>query len=139
MLAAEPPPVERSVADHDGLPVPDGTVTPDPPPLVSPYVIVSVDPAASVTLSTVIVWPETLKLPVLAVVYVLLEGVVDGAGHALGTSSVTRPPERPPVAAVYVNVIVRPGWLAENAVGDAVSVPEPSAAYTVIVGAVMLA
>src|SRR4051794_20856445 len=40
----------------------------------------------------------------------------------------------PPVAAVYVNVIVRPVWLADTALVPEVSVPEPSAAYTVMLG-----
>src|ERR671935_1840053 len=59
---------------------------------------------------------------------------MDGAVHAAGTSRVTRPPDTPPVAAVYVKVIVRPVWLADTAVGEAVIVPLPSAAYTVIEG-----
>src|ERR671935_1727894 len=40
----------------------------------------------------------------------------------------------PPVAAVYVNVNVRPVWLADTVVGDTVIVPLPSAAYTVMLG-----
>src|SRR5436309_13850964 len=40
----------------------------------------------------------------------------------------------PPVAAVYVKVTVRPVWLADTALVGVVSVPEPSAALTVIVG-----
>ena len=62
--------------------------------------IVSVEPPESVTLSTVIVCPETLTLPVLTVVYAAFEPVMDGAGQPVGTSTVMRPPERPPAAAV---------------------------------------
>ena len=40
----------------------------------------------------------------------------------------TEPLEMPPVAAVYVKVIVRPVWPAETFVVPVVSVPEPSAA-----------
>ena len=46
----------------------------------------------------------------------------------------TAPLERPPVAAVYVNVIVRPVWLAETLLVPLVSVPEPSGALTVMLG-----
>jgi len=53
---------------------------------------------------------------------------VDGALQPLGTTSVTLPLEIPPVGAVYVNVIVRPVWLAETALVPVVSVPAPSAA-----------
>src|SRR5205085_4569759 len=57
-----------------------------------------------------------------------------GAVHPLGTTSVTDPPLTPPVAAVYVNVIVRPVWLADTVVVPVVSVPVPSAALTVMLG-----
>src|ERR671937_1091106 len=134
MLVSLPPAVERSFVVQLTAPVDDGTVTPPPPPLVSPYVIVRVEPPDSVTLSTVMVCPETLTLPVLAVVYAAFEPVIDGAGQPLGTSTVMRPPERHPVAAVYVSVNVRPVWLADTVVGDTVIVPLPSAAYTVIEG-----
>ena len=60
--------------------------------------------------------------------------VVEGAVQPLGTVSVTAPFESPPVAAVYVNVIVRPVWLAETVLVGVVSVPEPSAALTVMLG-----
>ena len=40
----------------------------------------------------------------------------------------------PPVAAVYVKVIVLPVWLAETALVPVVRVPEPSAAFTVMLG-----
>jgi hypothetical protein len=63
-----------------------------------------------------------------------LEPVVEGALQPLGTTRVTVPFEIPPVAAVYVNVIVRPVWLAETALVPDVSVPEPSAALTVMLG-----
>ena len=68
MLVRVPPLVERSFVFQLTAPVPEGTVTPLPPPLVSPYAIVSVEPPASVTLSTAIVCPETVTVPVLAVV-----------------------------------------------------------------------
>ena len=54
--------------------------------------------------------------------------VVDGALQPLGTTSVTAPFDVPPVAAVYVNVIVRPVWLAETTLVPLDIVPEPSAA-----------
>ena len=54
--------------------------------------------------------------------------MVDGALQPLGTTSVTLPFEIPPVAAVYVKVIVRPVWLAETLLVPVVIVPEPSAA-----------
>ena len=50
--------------------------------------------------------------------------------------TVTAPRPLPPAAAVYVNVIVRPVCDAETLVVDAVSVPEPFAALTVIDGEV---
>ena len=40
----------------------------------------------------------------------------------------TDPFEIPPVAAVYVKVMVRPVWLAETALIEADIVPSPSAA-----------
>ena len=54
--------------------------------------------------------------------------MVEGALQPAGTASVTEPLEMPPTAAVYVNVIVRPVWLAETFDVPVVSVPEPSAA-----------
>ena len=42
--------------------------------------------------------------------------------------------DMPPVATVYVNVIVRAVWLAETALIDGDIVPAPSGAYTVILG-----
>jgi len=59
---------------------------------------------------------------------------VDGALQPLGTSTLTAPPEIPPAGAVYVNVIVRPVWLADTALIEAPIVPAPSAAYTVMLG-----
>jgi len=67
-FASDPPEVDFSCACQVCAPVVDVTVAPGPPPLVSPYVIVSVPPAARVTLETVIVWLETETVPVLAVV-----------------------------------------------------------------------
>jgi hypothetical protein len=63
-------------------------------------VIVIVAPPASVTLETVIVWPETETVPVLEVVYPAALPVVEGAFQPLGTTSVTLPLDSPPVAAV---------------------------------------
>ena len=58
----------------------------------------------------------------------------DGALQPLGTASVTVPFARPPVAAVYVNVIVFPvDALLTEPVG-VVSVPDPSAARTLMFG-----
>ena len=90
--------------------------------------MVAVAPPASVSEETVIVWLATETVPAVDVVYPGLEPVVDGALQPLGTSSVTVPLEIPPAAAVYVNVIVRPVWLAETLVVGVVSVPEPSGA-----------
>ena len=61
-------------------------------------------------------------------------GAIEGAVQPVGTTSVTVPFESPPVAAVYVNVIVRPVWLAETLLVPLVSVPDPSAALTVMLG-----
>jgi hypothetical protein len=60
--------------------------------------------------------------------------VVEGALQPAGTASVTLPFEIPPVAAVYVKVIVRPVWLAETLLVPLVIVPEPSPAFTVMLG-----
>ena len=46
----------------------------------------------------------------------------------------TLPFDIPPVAAVYVKVIVRPVWLAETTLVPLDSVPVPSAAFTVMLG-----
>ena len=59
---------------------------------------------------------------------------MEGALQPLGTTTVTVPLEMPPAAAVYVKVIVRPVWLAETALVPLDIVPEPSAAYTVMLG-----
>src|SRR5947209_19973293 len=96
--------------------------------------MVKVAPPARVTLETVIVWLEVETVPVLAVVYPAAEPVVDGALQPLGTTSVTAPLERPPVAAVYVKVIVFPVEALFTAPVPVVSVPEPSAASTVMLG-----
>ena len=48
--------------------------------------------------------------------------------------TVTSPLASPPAAAMYVKVIVRPVCEAETLAIDAVSVPEPSFAFTVIDG-----
>ena len=53
---------------------------------------------------------------------------MEGAVQPLGTVTVTAPLEMPPAGAVYVNVIVRPVWLAETRLIDAEIVPAPSAA-----------
>jgi hypothetical protein len=122
------PESDFSFACHVCAPVDDVAVAPEPPPLVSPYVIVTVFPPTSVRLETVIVCPETETVPALAVVYPALDDVVDGGVQPAGTATVTDPFDVPPVAAVYVNVIVRPVWLAETLLVPVVSVPEPSAA-----------
>ena len=67
MLVSDPFDVDFSWVVHVCAPVVDVAVAPVPPPLVSPYVIVSVPPPASVTEDTVIVWPATESVPVLAV------------------------------------------------------------------------
>ena len=51
-----------------------------------------------------------------------------GAVQPLGTTRVSEPLFIPPAAAVYVNVIVLPVWLAETFVVAVVSVPAPSTA-----------
>ena len=60
--------------------------------------------------------------------------MVDGAVQPAGTASVTLPFDIPPAAAVNVNVIVRPVWDAETLLVLVVNVPDPSAAYTVMLG-----
>ena len=60
-------------------------------------------PPASVTFETVIVWPATATLPVLAVVKPAFEPVVDGAlqpPSTPGTVTLTLPFNMPPAAAV---------------------------------------
>jgi hypothetical protein len=54
----------------------------------------------------VIVCPEIVRVPVLAVVHPAAVAVVEGALHPFGTASLSVPPEIPPAAAVYVNAIV---------------------------------
>src|ERR671935_259034 len=68
MSVSDPPEVDFSCVVHVCAPVEELAVAPGPPLAVDPYVIVKVEPPARVTLSTVIVWPETETLPVLAVV-----------------------------------------------------------------------
>jgi hypothetical protein len=60
--------------------------------------------------------------------------VVDGGLQPLGTATVTEPFAIPPVGAVYVNVIVFPVEPTATEFVSAVNVPEPSAAYTVMLG-----
>jgi hypothetical protein len=57
-----------------------------------------------------------------------LLAVVLGAVQPAGTTRVMEPFCMPPAAAVYVNVIVFPVWLADTFVVGAVKVPAPSAA-----------
>jgi hypothetical protein len=59
---------------------------------------------------------------------------VDGALQPFGTASVTLPLERPPVAAVYVNVIVLPVDDVFTAPVGVVSVPDPSPESTGMLG-----
>jgi hypothetical protein len=68
MFVSEPPEVDFSCTCHVWAPVDDVAVAPGPPPLVSPYVIVNVEPPVTVSDETVIVWPETETVPELAVV-----------------------------------------------------------------------
>ena len=96
----EPPATDFSLLCQVWAPVEEVTVAPEPPPLVSPYVIVAVAPPASVRLETVIVWLAAETAPVLEVVYPFVAAVVLGADQPLGTSIVTEPLEIPPVAAV---------------------------------------
>ena len=100
MLVSEPPELDFSCVVQVCAPVVDVAVAPGPPLAVEPYVMVTVEAAASVSDETVIVWPETETVPELAVVYPALEPVVDGAFQPLGTASVTEPLEIPPAAAV---------------------------------------
>jgi hypothetical protein len=67
-FVSDPADVDFSCACQVCAPVEDVAVAPEPPPLVSPYVIVSVEPPARVTFETVIVWPATPTVPVLDVV-----------------------------------------------------------------------
>ena len=60
--------------------------------------------------------------------------MVEGALQPAGTSSVTEPLESPPVAAVYVKVIVFPVEPFATFAVPLVSVPVPSAALTVMLG-----
>ena len=88
--------------------------------------IVIVDPPASVTFDTVMVWLATDTVPVLAVVYPAAVAVVDGALHRLGAAIVIAPFCIPPDAAVYVKVIVRPLCEAETFEIELEMVPAPS-------------
>ena len=67
-LVSEPAEVDFACACQVCAPVLDVAVAPGPPLPVSPYVIVSVLPPASVTEETVIVWLATETVPELAVV-----------------------------------------------------------------------
>ena len=91
-------------------------------------------PPESVSPDTVMVCPETPTVPAEAVVKPLAEPVVLGALQPVGTASVTAPSFRPPVAAVYVKVIVFPVDPAETLVVGVVRVPVPFAALTVMLG-----
>ncbi len=108
MLVKVPLLRDSSCPCHVCAPVVDVAVAPEPPPDLSPYVIVIVAPPASVTPDTVITCAATATVPVLAVVYPPLLAVVDGAVQPLGTVSLIPPFCIPPDAAVYVNVIVLP-------------------------------
>jgi hypothetical protein len=67
MPVSEPADVDFSCVVQVCAPVVDVAVAPGPPLLVSPYVIVKVDAAASVSEDTVIVLPATLSVPALEV------------------------------------------------------------------------
>ena len=95
--------------------------------------MVKVAAAARVSELTLIVCPEKLKLPALTVEQPV--AFVDfGAVHPVGTATSTSPLLIPPVAAVYVNTIVFPVEPFPTFDVVVVSVPEPSAAYTLIDG-----
>jgi hypothetical protein len=66
-LVSEPADVDFSCACQVCAPVDDVAVAPGPPLPVSPYVIVKVLPAASVTEETVMVCEATASVPVLEV------------------------------------------------------------------------
>src|SRR5919201_742277 len=72
-------------------------------------------------------WPETPTVPVEEVVEPAAPELVDGALQPAGTVISTAPLVSPPVAAVYVNVNVRPVWPASTELGETLSAPEPSA------------
>jgi hypothetical protein len=128
MLVSVPLAVDFSCVVQVCAPVLAGAVAPGPPLPVSPYVIVNVLPAASVSEETVIVLPATERVPALDVEKPAFAPVVDGALQPAGTATLTEPLEMPPAGAVYVHVIVRPVWLAETLLVPLVIVPEPSAA-----------
>jgi hypothetical protein len=77
-----------------------GADAPGPPPVVEPYVMLNVPPELSVTPETVMVWPETDTVPVVAVVYPEALPVTEGVPQSAGTARVTAPLLIPPVAAV---------------------------------------
>src|SRR5262249_44609244 len=83
---------------------------------------------------TVIVCPETETVPELAVVRPAVRRVGEGARQPRGTSTLAEPFEIPPVAAVYVNVIVFPAEPFATLDVGGVSGPVPSAAFTVVLG-----
>src|SRR6266571_8017956 len=62
-FVSEPPEIDFSFACQVCAPVLEVAVTPGPPPLVSPYVTVRVEPPASMSEETVIVWLETETVP----------------------------------------------------------------------------
>ena len=67
MFVSDPFDVDFSCVVHACAPVEDVAVAPGPPLPVSPYVIVKVLPAASVSEETVMVLPETVSVPALEV------------------------------------------------------------------------
>ena len=68
MLVSDPAEVDFSCVVHVWAPVEDVAVAPGPPLLVSPYVMVKVEPPATVSDETVIVLPATETVPELEVV-----------------------------------------------------------------------
>ena len=66
-FASEPAEVDFSCACQVCAPVEAVAVAPGPPLPVSPYVIVKVFPAARVREATVMVCPETVRVPALEV------------------------------------------------------------------------
>ena len=90
--------------------------------------IVNVALCANVTPVTVITWPLTPTVPVLAVVHPAAAFEIEGADQFAGTVNSTAPAFVPPATvSVYVNVSVNPDEPAICEVGAIDAVPEPSA------------
>src|SRR4029077_11879889 len=127
-FASHPAEVDFDCACQVCAPVEEVAVAPGPPLAVEPEGMGKVEPPAIVSEETVIVCAATETVPELAVVYPAFAPVVDGALQPAGTTRGTEPLWMPPVAAVYVKVIVRPVCDALTTEVGVVSVPVPSAA-----------